>query len=73
VLDRLEQPTTDNPLALAEFCKRAFAGRRKQLRGLLKSMNLGDLPLPEGVAPEARIESLSPIQISALERSARAR
>ena len=73
VLQRLHELRTDDPLALAEFCKRAFAGRRKQLRGLLKSMGLDGVPLPPGVPPEARIESLTPDQISGLERSARAR
>lgn len=78
VLDRLAEPSTDNPVTLAEFCKRAFAGRRKQLRGLLKSMGWGDgtsppPEMPEGVRPESRIEELSPIQVSALERTGRAR
>ena len=72
-LARLPEPLTDDALALAEFCKRAFAGRRKQLRGLLKSMGLEGLDLPPGVAPESRIESLTPTQISTLERTARAR
>jgi len=78
VLERLAEPLTDNPVSLADFCKRAFAGRRKQLRGLLKSMGWGEgvtppPSLPEAIAPESRIEELSPIQVSALERAGRAR
>lgn len=78
VLDRLATPLTDNPVLLAEFCKRAFAGRRKQLRGLLKSMGWGEgmspaPEMPEGVRPESRVEELSPIAVSALERAGRAR
>ena len=65
VLDRRPDPLTGDAAGLAEFCKRAFAGRRKQLRGLLRAMGV-QVELPEGVAPEARIEDLSPAQIAAL-------
>lgn len=79
VIERLARPLTDDGVALAEFCKRAFAGRRKQIRGLLRAMagrdggGSEDVPLPQGVAPEQRIEDLAPEQISGLERATRAR
>lgn len=76
VLERRSEPLTDDPVALAAFCKRAFAGRRKQLRGLLKSMGWPDfaqLAIPEGIRPDCRIEELSPSQVAALERAGRAR
>ena len=73
VIERLEEPLTDDPAALGEFCKRAFAGRRKQLGGLLRAMGSDLTRLPEGLAPDVRIEALSPGQIAALERAVRAR
>lgn len=70
VLDRREHPLTADAAGLADFCKRAFAGRRKQLRGLLRSMGVS-AELPEGIAPDARIEDLAPPQIAELHRCAR--
>lgn len=52
---RREEPLTDDPVGLAEFCQRIFAGRRKQLGSILGR----DGPWPPGVRPEDRAETLS--------------
>ncbi len=53
--------TTDAP-ALAEFCKRLFASRRKQLGSILGRAT----PFPEGIDPAQRPEDLSVDQIERL-------
>ena len=68
-IERLASPLTDDARGLAEFCQRAFAGRRKQLGTLLKSMGFPDVPWPEGVEPTMRIEQLAPDRVSALARA----
>ncbi|MCA9289467.1 MAG: ribosomal RNA small subunit methyltransferase A, partial [Phycisphaerales bacterium] len=74
VLDRRAEPLTDDAVGVAEFCKRGFAARRKQLRGVLRSMGWGgDASALSGLAPNARLEELSPEQIASLERAGRAR
>ncbi|MEZ6234245.1 MAG: 16S rRNA (adenine(1518)-N(6)/adenine(1519)-N(6))-dimethyltransferase RsmA [Phycisphaerales bacterium] len=74
VLERLERPVTDDAGALGEFCKRGFAARRKQLRGVLRSMGWGggEAALAT-LAPNARLEELLPEQIADLERAGRGR
>jgi 16S rRNA (adenine1518-N6/adenine1519-N6)-dimethyltransferase len=70
-LTRLDDPHTDDPVALAAFCRDAFAGRRKQLQTLLRSMGRPPERWPEGINPTDRIESLPPERISALEHATR--
>ena len=61
-LTRLPVPTAENPRALAEFCQRMFARRRKQLGSALGR----DFAWPTGIRPENRIEELSVPQVVAL-------
>ena len=80
-LTRRETPLTDDGRSLAEFCQRAFAGRRKQLGTVLKQMgrtpengpDAGRGGWPVGVEPGMRVESLSAERISALEAACRTR
>ncbi|MBZ0173468.1 MAG: 16S rRNA (adenine(1518)-N(6)/adenine(1519)-N(6))-dimethyltransferase RsmA, partial [Phycisphaerales bacterium] len=65
-LERLDEPLTDDAARLGAFCQRVFAGRRKQLAGLLRSHGLTPDPWPENIAPSARIESLAPGVIETL-------
>jgi 16S rRNA (adenine1518-N6/adenine1519-N6)-dimethyltransferase len=63
---RRNDPLTPNLRGLAEFCQRTFAGRRKQLSGLLKGLGVSPESWPENIAPTDRIEALSPERIVAL-------
>lgn len=65
-LDRLGTPLTADAARLASFCRVVFAGRRKQLGGLLRSLGLTPACWPENIDPAARIEALSPAEIEAL-------
>ncbi len=65
-LDRLEEPLTADAARLAAFCRVVFAGRRKQLGGLLRSLGISPACWPENIDPAARIEALSPAQIETL-------
>lgn len=66
LLRRLETPMTEDIAGLAEFCQQTFAGRRKQLAGLLRGLGLTPGAWPENIEPSARIEALSPAQVVAL-------
>jgi 16S rRNA (adenine1518-N6/adenine1519-N6)-dimethyltransferase len=57
---RRADPETANIAGLAGFCQLTFAGRRKQLAGLLKGAGLTPSRWPENIAPTDRIEALSP-------------
>lgn len=61
-LTRRPQPRSADPIALAEFCKRLFASRRKQLGSILGRT----LAFPEGIDPAQRPEELSVEQIERL-------
>lgn len=63
-LRRRDEPLTDDPHQLARALRRLFAHRRKQLGTVLGRQT----PLPEGVDPRARPETLSVEQIIALAR-----
>ncbi len=63
-LRRREQPLTDAPPEFAAFVHRLFTARRKQLRGILGP----GTPLPPGIEPTQRPETLSLEQIVALHR-----
>lgn len=65
-IERKQEPMTEHIAGLAEFCQRAFAGRRKQLAGLLRSMGCEPSVWPENIEPTSRIEALSPERIVAL-------
>ena len=65
-LERLDTPMTPDIAGLADFCQRTFAGRRKQLAGLLKSMGMPPSEWPENIAPTDRIEALQAERIVAL-------
>lgn len=67
--ERLERPLTADARGLADLCQRLFAGRRKQLGPLLKSLGHAEVPWPEGVEPTMRIEQLPPERIAALARA----
>lgn len=54
-LTRRPTPRTADPIALAEFCKRLFASRRKQLGSILGR----SLAFPDGIDPAQRPEELS--------------
>ncbi len=54
-LTRRASPRTADPLSLAEFAKRLFASRRKQLGSILGRT----LAFPEGIDPAQRPEDLS--------------
>jgi 16S rRNA (adenine1518-N6/adenine1519-N6)-dimethyltransferase len=68
-LERLDPPRTADAAALAEFCQRVFAGRRKQLGGLLRSLDLTPEVWPENIALTDRIEALPPDRIESLARA----
>ncbi|MEL6394997.1 MAG: 16S rRNA (adenine(1518)-N(6)/adenine(1519)-N(6))-dimethyltransferase RsmA [Planctomycetota bacterium] len=72
-LVRLERPLTDDPAALADFCRRCFAGRRKQLGVVLRAMGREPAVWPAGIDRTMRIEALSPTLIAALEEATRPR
>ena len=59
LLTRSSTRLTDEPVRLAEFCKRLFAQRRKQLGGVLGRAT----PWPEGVTPQSRAEELTLPQV----------
>lgn len=63
VLRRRPVPLTLRPEALAGFCQRLFAKRRKQLGAILGR----DFPFPSGIAPQLRPENLSPAQLVGLQ------
>ena len=65
-LDRLEVPLTADADRLASFCRAVFAGRRKQLGGLLRSLGISPEHWPEKIDPSSRIEALTPVQIETL-------
>ena len=64
-LRRRATPLTDDPAALSATLQRLFTRRRKQLGAILGR----DTPLPDGIDPNARPESLSVEQLVALSRS----
>ena len=66
LLERLDEPMTPSIGALAEFCQKTFAGRRKQLAGLLKNLGCPPSAWPENIEPTDRIESLAPDRVVAL-------
>lgn len=70
-MERLEIPKTSDAVDLADFCQRAFTGRRKQLGGVLRSMGVTPNPWPENIAPTDRIEALSPEAIERLAEACR--
>ncbi|MAY73730.1 MAG: ribosomal RNA small subunit methyltransferase A [Phycisphaerae bacterium] len=70
-IKRRDDPLTDNPRRLADFCQEAFAQRRKQLGPSLKRLGYVPKQWPDGVDPTDRIESLSPEIICHLERACR--
>lgn len=70
-LERLAVPLTDDAPGLADFCQRLFMGRRKQLAGLLRSMDLTPRHWPENIAASARVESLTPAEIVVLAKHCR--
>lgn len=59
-----DTPLTEDPPALARLCHTLFTRRRKQIGAILGR----NTPLPEGVDPTARPESLSVEQLVALSR-----
>lgn len=61
-LTRRPVPRSADPPALAEFCKRLFASRRKQLGSILGRT----LAFPEGIDPAQRPEELSVEQVERL-------
>jgi len=63
---RKEAPLTGDIAGLAEFCQKTFAGRRKQLAGLLKSLGMTPGHWPENIDPTMRIEALEPERVVAL-------
>lgn len=65
---RRERPPIERPAAFAAFVQRAFANRRKQMRGVL-GREAPAAPWPEGISPSARAESLAPGQFVALYRA----
>ena len=69
LLQRLDEPATDDPRGLAEFCQRVFSARRKQLGSVLGR----DFAFPGGVSPTDRAESLSVRSLIALARAGSAR
>lgn len=62
LLRRQPDKTLQHPLAFADFCKRLFAQRRKQLGGVLGR----DLAWPSGTSPQSRAEELTLPQIHEL-------
>lgn len=71
MLERLPEPGTADAVWLAEFCQRVFAGRRKQLGSLLRSIGLEPDPWPENIARTERIEALSPALVEVLASACR--
>ena len=65
-LRRRAHPLTDDPAALSVMLQRLFTKRRKQLRAILGP----DAPLPPGVEPTARPETLTVEQLIELTRHA---
>ncbi len=65
-IERLDEPLTPRIGALADFCQKTFAGRRKQLAGLLKNLGYQGVAWPENVSPTDRIEALPPDRVVAL-------
>lgn len=65
-IERRDDPATPSIGALAEFCQKTFAGRRKQLAGLLRNLGMPPGTWPENIAPKDRIEALSPEAVVAL-------
>ena len=63
-LRRRERPLTDNPQQLAAMVQRLFQRRRKQLGSILGRST----PLPPGIDPQARPETLSIAQFVELAR-----
>ncbi len=53
-------------IRLADTCQTLFASRRKQLGSVVRRLAGGEIDWPEGVEPTARVESLTPAQISSL-------
>jgi 16S rRNA (adenine1518-N6/adenine1519-N6)-dimethyltransferase len=70
-IERLDEPLTDDAAHLADFCQKTFAGRRKQLGNLLKSLKIEPDPWPENIPRSGRIEDLTPTAIATLARAAR--
>ena len=71
LLERLGEPATADAVWLAEFCQRVFAGRRKQLGSLLRSIGLEPDQWPENIAPSERIEALEPARVERLASACR--
>lgn len=65
-LERLAVPLTPDIQGLADFCQQTFAGRRKQLGGLLRGMGCKPDRWPENIEPSDRVEALTPQQIVSL-------
>ena len=62
VLDRLDEPRTRDPAALSRLLHTLFTRRRKQLGSILGR----DTPLPEGITPDRRPDSLTVEELVAL-------
>jgi 16S rRNA (adenine1518-N6/adenine1519-N6)-dimethyltransferase len=62
-LTRLHTPLTPDPQALSNLCTWLFSGRRRQLGTMVahraKERNLPAPPLPSGIDPQVRAETLS--------------
>jgi len=71
LLERLDEPKTADAAWLAEFCQRVFAGRRKQLGSLLRSLGLEPASWPENIDRTDRVESLTPEEVEVLARACR--
>jgi 16S rRNA (adenine1518-N6/adenine1519-N6)-dimethyltransferase len=56
-------------VAFERFVHELFSKRRKQLGGILRAAGMSPAIWPEGVAPDARPETLSPTTILALHRA----
>jgi len=64
-LTRLDQSLTDRPGALGQTLHRLFSQRRKQIATILGR----NVPLPQGIAPDARPEQLTVKQLIAISDS----
>lgn len=51
---------------MADMTQSLFQRRRKKLAGSVKVMTKTPIEWPEGVSSDARIDSLTPIQVNAL-------
>lgn len=71
LLERLTEPLTSDAAWLAEFCQKAFSGRRKQLAGFLRSQGLTPAVWPENIDPTDRIEALLPSSVERLAKACR--